>query len=557
MVGQEPIVTALSNALADGRISQAYLFSGIRGIGKTSVARIFAKALNCVHGPTATPCNECVPCREITRGSDIDVLEIDAATYSKVEQVRELTESLRYGPARDRYKVVILDEVHRLSRQAFDALLKIIEEPPPHLVFVFATTEVEAVPATILSRCQEFNFRRVPLAAMTEHLEKLAREESITVSPGALASIARAGDGSVRDAVALLDQLATFGSGAISDDAAAKLVGGVGPEHLEHLLEAVLAGDSSTVAALVEEELAQGFDPRRTFTDFLAYCRDALHLALSESLPLELSGEAAESLKQVAHHAGYENLLRLLNHLLASESTLRRSEVGGLALEIALLRAAELPKLIRVEELLGQGPTPSLPKSGKSGPPGLSRKAVASRHSAPDAVPDPPPERAPEGDDPPPAPFAADDSSPVARFLEQVSLHKQALAAHLSAARALEFTDGELQIHHASDDGWLPKKLERSANREVLTQAVEAVWGKDARWRLLSVAPGADPPSDARETALSRDGEQEAAPSGATEDLPDDPAVQAVLDIFGGRIEAVDRVDTADDEQARQEDEPA
>ena len=160
----------MRNALREGRIAQAYLFSGIRGVGKTTAARVLAKALNCERGPAADPCNECMPCIEITRGSDLDVIEVDAATYSKVEQVRDLTESLKYGPARDRYKVVVLDEIHRLSRQAFDALLKIVEEPPPHLVFIFATTEIDAVPATILSRCQEFHFRRVPSPRLAAHL---------------------------------------------------------------------------------------------------------------------------------------------------------------------------------------------------------------------------------------------------------------------------------------------------------------------------------------------------------------------------------------------------
>ena len=178
VVGQKPIVTALSNALAESRIAQAYLFSGIRGVGKTSVARIFAKALNCEQGPTAQPCGECSSCTEIADGTNLlDVIEVDAATYSKVEQVRELTESLKYGPARDRYKVVILDEIHRLSRQAFDALLKIVEEPPKHLVFVFATTEIESVPATILSRCQEFRFRRVSFDELAQHLEQIAKAE--------------------------------------------------------------------------------------------------------------------------------------------------------------------------------------------------------------------------------------------------------------------------------------------------------------------------------------------------------------------------------------------
>jgi len=173
LVGQGPIVTALRNAVQEGRIAQAYLFSGIRGVGKTTTARLLAKMLNCDRGPGADPCNECTPCIEITRGADLDVIEVGAATYSKVEQVRELTESLKYGPARDRYKVVILDEIHRLSRQAFDALLKIVEEPPPHLVFIFATTEIDAVPATILSRCQEFHFRRVSSQDVADLLREI------------------------------------------------------------------------------------------------------------------------------------------------------------------------------------------------------------------------------------------------------------------------------------------------------------------------------------------------------------------------------------------------
>jgi DNA polymerase-3 subunit gamma/tau len=229
LVGQEPIVTALRNALREGRIAQAYLFSGIRGVGKTTAARVLAKALNCENGPeggpAVDPCNQCVPCRDITRGADLDVIEVDAATYSKVEQVRELTESLKYGPARDRYKIVVLDEVHRLSRQAFDALLKIVEEPPSFLVFIFATTEIDAVPATILSRCQEFHFRRVPSPVLAAHLRSICEAETITASDTALRLIARAGEGSVRDSVALLDQLATFGSGTIADEDAVRLLG--------------------------------------------------------------------------------------------------------------------------------------------------------------------------------------------------------------------------------------------------------------------------------------------------------------------------------------------
>jgi len=330
LVGQEPIVTALRNGLQEGRIAQAYLFSGIRGVGKTTAARVLAKALNCERGPAADPCNECTACVEITRGSDLDVIEVDAATYSKVEQVRDLTESLKYGPARDRYKVVVLDEIHRLSRQAFDALLKIVEEPPPHLVFIFATTEIDAVPATILSRCQEFNFRRVPSPLLAAHLRAICEAEGIRTSDAALRLIARAGEGSVRDSVALLDQLATFGSSAIADEDAVRLLGGLDTALFHTLLAGVLAGDPQVVGAAVRRIEEEGWDPRHVYGQFLAFCRDALHLAMGGSPEqVDLPGEEAQALAVLARASGYENLLRLMNLLLTSEMIVRRSETGA------------------------------------------------------------------------------------------------------------------------------------------------------------------------------------------------------------------------------------
>ena len=372
VVGQEPIVTALRNALTERRIAQAYLFSGIRGVGKTTAARVLAKALNCERGPAADPCNECTACREIAAGADLDVIEVDAATYSKVEQVRELTDSLRYGPARDRHKVVVIDEIHRLSRQAFDALLKIIEEPPAHLVFIFATTEIDAVPATILSRCQEFHFRRVPSDVVSSLLGTIAAEEKIEASDAALRLIARAGEGSVRDSVALLDQLATFGSGTIADEDAMRLLGGMDSAMFESVLAAILDGDRAAIAAAVRRVEDEGWDPRSVFAQFLAYVRDGLHLAIGgdhlQVATVDLPAEEAARLAERSRAAGFEGLLRLLRQLLASEETVRRSDASALALEIAWLRAAELPRLTRVEDLLaGRVPMPGRRRSGCAG----------------------------------------------------------------------------------------------------------------------------------------------------------------------------------------------
>ena len=536
LVGQEPIVTALRNALQEGRIAQAYLFSGIRGVGKTTAARVLAKALNCERGPAADPCNECTPCIEITRGSDLDVIEVDAATYSKVEQVRDLTESLKYGPTRDRNKVVVLDEIHRLSRQAFDALLKIVEEPPPHLVFIFATTEIDAVPATILSRCQEFHFRRVPSPILAAHLRYLCDEENIQASDTALRLIARAGEGSVRDSVALLDQLATFGSGAIADEDAVRLLGGLDTALFHRLLEAVLSGDSQGVSAAVGRIEEEGWDPRHVYGQFLAFCRDALHLAMGGSPEaVDLPGEEAQTLAALAKGSGYENLLRVMNQLLASEQIVRRSETGALAVEIAWLRAAELPKLIRVEEILAGGTVGG--SMGRSEAAPAPRPAPAAPRPAPAPVAAPRPAAAPAPAPPPrpqpvaeTRPVAAVQAPPVSRdpiraFLDEVSKRSSRLGGSLDSAERIHFEDGRLTIVAPAGDSWLRSRLQGEANRQVLEESLAAVWGAGTGWRLVE---GASAPKAA------------AAEASAAEPEVENPAIQTVLEIFGGRVEAVE-----------------
>jgi len=570
VVGQEPIVTALRNALKDGKIAQAYLFSGIRGVGKTSVARILAKALNCEKGLENAPCNECETCRSILNESNLDILEIDAATYSKVEQVRELTENLRYKPVKGKYKVVVLDEVHRLSRQAFDALLKIIEEPPPHLVFIFATTELESVPATILSRCQEFNFRRVPRLALVAHLRKLAEAEEITVGDKALRLIARAGEGSVRDAVALLDQLATYGSGTIGDDEAGRILGGVDVALHHRLLSAIVGGDRSQVVTVVAEVEDQGWDPRHVFGEFLSYCRDVLHLSLGGSLDqVELPQEEAEAANQLGADAGYENLLRLLHQLLASEEAVRRSEAGLLAVEIAWLRGAELPRLTRIEDLLsGATPTPEASTPASKPPPVQPPPAQAPPEQAPPesgsarqaaeqvetVEPSPPPEEAapPIEDVPvenePPLPRAdSDDSAPsegdglqgVEGFLELVRRRRQVMAAHLADVQSISFADNRLTIVCAPGDPWLEVALRRDGNKEAFEACLASAFGPQADWRILAnstEAPAAQPP----ETEENGHPESPPTPEPEADDLLEHPTVQAALDVFGGTAEAID-----------------
>ena len=537
IVGQEAIVTALRNALREGRIAQAYLFSGIRGVGKTTAARVLAKALNCVgadgagNAPATDPCNECLVCREITQGGDLDVLEIDAATYSKVEQVRDLTESLKYGPARDRFKVVVLDEIHRLSRQAFDALLKIVEEPPSHLTFIFATTEIEMVPATILSRCQEFHFRRVPADPMVAHLRHLCEAEQIEASRATLRLIARASEGSVRDAVALLDQLATFGGGKLADEDVGRLLGGIDTALASTLLEAILAGNGAAVSQTIRTIEDGGSDPRQVFTHFLGYLRSALHLAQGlDREQLDLPAEAASDLEQTATAAGYESLLRLLHLLLSSETVVRRADAPGLALEVALLRAAELPRLVRIEQLAG-----ALPAATQATPP---RPAEPSPRPA-GPTPQPPSPQATV------APSAGSDA--VSEIKRLLAAEHASLAGRLLDARFE--TQGDTLVIEAS--AGIGEALQDKARAAQLNDVVRSVLGAGAGWkttRAAAPAPDKAPPPAAvtapppRRTASRPQPDQPTTnrPAGPSQDAvkaaKKNPAVRAVLDVFDGHV---------------------
>jgi len=534
VVGQQPIVTALRNALTEGRIAQAYLFSGIRGVGKTSVARVLAKALNCENGPDGgpapDPCNHCKPCEEITRGSDLDVIEVDAATYSKVEQVRELTESLKYGPARDRYKVVVLDEVHRLSRQSFDALLKIVEEPPEHLVFIFATTEIDSVPATILSRCQEYRFHRVPTAELAAHLRTICEAENIEASDAALFTLARAGEGSVRDAIALLDQLATYGNGTVTEEDAERVLGGVDASFFHRLLSAMLEGDRTAVSAMAREVDEAGWDPRHMHGEYLHYCRDAIHLAIgAEASQVDLPATDRDALKELVESVGYENILRLLHNLLGSESTVRRSEIASLALEVAWLRAAELPRLVRLEDLVAGGGAAATKRNAKS----EERDPTASSPKPQAPSPDPKPEL------PPTEKVYADPA--IARLLEEVNRRKPSLAAHLKEAVRLALADDVLEIHVRAGSTWLSTRLAKDANKQALEEAVVNAIGPGTSWKLIETEASAEAPV--------ADSEPEAPGSSVPGTAADNPTVQAVLDIFGGTVEQIDdRPDNPSDE---------
>jgi DNA polymerase-3 subunit gamma/tau len=353
LIGQETVVMTLKNALANGKIAHAYLFSGPRGIGKTSSARILAKALNCEQRTDSEPCGKCQSCKAITDGYSVDVLEIDGASNNSVEAVRELREAVKYAPAGGKYKIYIIDEVHMLSTSAFNALLKTLEEPPPHVVFIFATTEPKKVPATILSRCQHHSFRRVTKSKIKGQLKKITDTEKITIKEKALEMIAKAADGSMRDALTLLDQAYSF-KNDITEAELQTLLGLPEGEIIFSLSETILRGDISQTLSIIKELTDRGNDLRQMAKELVEYFRNIAVVKITENAGdlLEFSEEEIQRLRDISSAVSIEELTLLLTELLRIEGEVRNAVNPRFVLELGLLRTSFVKGMTSVEQVL-------------------------------------------------------------------------------------------------------------------------------------------------------------------------------------------------------------
>ena len=342
LVGQTHVSRTLKNAVAQNRLAHAYLFVGPRGVGKTSTARILAKSLNCIKGPTVTPCGVCDNCREIAGGNSLDVIEIDGASNNSVEDVRQLRENVRYAPAKGRYKIYLIDEVHMLSSAAFNALLKTLEEPPEHVKFIFATTEPQKVLATILSRCQRFDLHRIPANLIAQHLQFIAKKEKITLQPAAAHAIARGAEGGLRDAESMLDQLVAFCGEKITESDVLNVFGFTSEQTVSDLTGRILRGETPEAIDLLHEQCEAGKDMMRLMADLIAYLRDLLVFkAKPDALNEDVDPDVQKSLAAHAELISTDRLLELIDQFAAAEGRMKWAPNKKLHFEVAIIKAIQ------------------------------------------------------------------------------------------------------------------------------------------------------------------------------------------------------------------------
>jgi DNA polymerase III subunit gamma/tau len=560
IVGQQHVTRTLANAIGSNRVAHAYIFSGVRGVGKTTTARILAKALNCANGPTADPDNTCDSCREISAGTSLDVLEIDAASNRGIDQIRELREMVRYAPASSRYKVVILDEAHQLTDEASNALLKTLEEPPERVVFILATTQAEDLADTIKSRAQLFQFRSLTFKEIAEEIERIAREEKLQIETGAVAVLARAAEGSLRDGLSLFEQAISYSDDTVTDAQVRELLGVVAENVLDEMVEAIATQSAERALGLVHRLIGEGQNLQHFCREAIRHFRNLLvaRVCGASSELVAAPSDEQERLSEQAAKFSEEDLTRFFNILLATDDDLRKKPDPRLHLELGLLKLVNAQRLAPLEEILadlrGTGnPAKSTPSSSGAAPRAMTAAQSASAANYSAATPARDTSKAsgvaaPGAAIPPgrmaspvsPAPIPASPPRIIARAAgdpgsglaaAQVEAIKAALQGQkflwsmVEHATRWEIEGGELHLFFPTESRSLAEMLQARDPMERLRTVLNQVVGEPLRV-CVKLESGRAP--------VARSSELRAR-------FEEDPIVRAMLEKFGGQISKVKR----------------
>ena len=584
VLGQSHVVQTLTNAIDRKRVAHAYVFSGMRGVGKTTVARILAKSLNCEQGPTSHPCKTCASCVEITRGNSVDVIEIDGASNTGVDDVRELRENVKFSPFHGTYRVYIIDEVHMLSNSAFNALLKTLEEPPSHSVFIFATTEVHKIPATILSRCQHFTFRRISRLEIIKQLRHVATQTGVTVEDRSLSALARASEGSMRDALSLLDQAVSFGGECIQHEDLEALIGSVPDELVRLMIEAILGHQAAQTMSLVGQLVDQGFDVR-------VYCREILerfrNLLVACVVPsraqvqslLELGDEEVDQAIAQARQLSEPYLQALFAIFSRTEDGLRGSSHPRFLIEAAVVRAALLdpvPVTATGLEQPASAQPPSIPRTKMvpivASTPAPARPAKVQAHTEkPVATPSqarPKPsggattmfpsstspaegrpvskDTLPNGEPSRTSPKTADQPSPGTPVtlnwelvVNRVIDDHPNIGSFLEKGSVVTMTADQVVLGYSKKDSIARWRTDKPENRVLIGQICEEFTGRPMKVQVIEFQDGQDYPPSIGELRAKKKLEHD---QDLIENVKAHPLVKQALELFGGQVVSAQRI---------------
>jgi DNA polymerase-3 subunit gamma/tau len=560
VVGQEHVTQTLSNAIEKNRIAHAYLFCGPRGTGKTTIARIFAKCLRCKNAPTTKPCNECPDCLAITSGNSIEMLEFDAASNTQVEKIRDMIiDHVKYMPGSGKYKLYLVDEVHMLSTSSFNALLKTLEEPPPHVIFLFATTDPEKLPPTILSRCQRFDLRRIPAALITKHLAEIAKIEKVKIDHAALNAIARGADGGMRDAESTLDQLISFCGDKIEETDVLSMFGLAAESQILNLSKAVLKGEIQTALTELGQLAQGGKDLGRLLSDLLNHFRNLLIYQISSGdlNLLEVSESEAASLKEQSALANSDAMMRILDTFAEAELNVRDAASKRIFLEVALLKAIEARNAVPIDSVLkqlnqlrgqGGGPAPSAPSVPASLSTDAPQPAARSAAPAKERV-----EQLREAAPPAPVPVPAELDTLWANLVETVGRASPFVKSYLLEAHPVSFEKNLLVIGFDPEFGDHLGLVDNSRNHAVLQTKLAELGHPNCQIKFIehegapasltgsTAVPSNEPAAEkiAAQPAAAvptRDAKEKASVPFNKTDFKNDPLIQKALEIFKGQI---------------------